>query len=112
MSAPRSDVTALLARACGGDRQAQSELFRLVEPELRRHARACLRDERPSPGMQTTVLVDDAFLKLVGAGDLPCESRAQFFCWASRVMREVLVDEARRRAAAKRGGGERPASKE
>ncbi len=111
MSRPTTDVTTLLARASRGDRQAQEELFRLVEGELRTRAKALLRNERPTPNLQTTVLVDEAFLRLIADPKQNWENRSRFYCRAARVMREIIVDEARRRAADKRGGGgEAPAS--
>jgi RNA polymerase sigma factor (TIGR02999 family) len=109
MGQPNLDVTALLNLAHGGDPRAQEELFRLVEGELRRLAHARLHHEMPAPGLQTTLLVDDAYLKLIGAAGRSWESRSQFYCFAARVMREVLVGEARRRTATKRGGGDQPA---
>jgi RNA polymerase sigma factor (TIGR02999 family) len=109
MSTPQPDVTTLLCRAGGGDRHAQDELFRLVEGELRRLAKAYMRRERPGHDLQTTVLVDEAFFQLVGKDKTTCENRLQFYAFASKVMRQVLVDLARRRAAAKRGGGDQPA---
>jgi RNA polymerase sigma factor (TIGR02999 family) len=109
MSRPATDVTTLLARAGRGDRQAQDELFRLVEAELRQRAKALLRRERPTANLQTTVLVDEAFVRLVGDPDRNWENRSRFYSCAAKVMRDILVDEARRRAAEKRGGGEAPA---
>jgi RNA polymerase sigma factor (TIGR02999 family) len=110
MPLPEPDVTTLLGLASQGDARAQAALYRLVEGELRRRARARLRHERPPHELQTTVLVDDAFVKLVGDRNVTWQNRAHFYCLAARVMRELLVDEARRRAADKRGGGEGPAS--
>jgi RNA polymerase sigma factor (TIGR02999 family) len=110
MGQPDLDVTALLNLAHGGDPQAQDELFRVVEGELRRLAHARLHHEMPAPGLQTTLLVDDAYLKLIGVSGRSWESRSQFYCFAARVMREVLVGEARRRARTKRGGGGRAVS--
>jgi RNA polymerase sigma factor (TIGR02999 family) len=109
MSRPPTDVTTLLGLASQGDRQAQEELFRLVEGDLRKRAKALLRRERPTPSLQTTVLVDEAFLRLVADPEQNWENRSRFYCCAARVMREIIVDEARRRAAEKRGGGEPPA---
>src|SRR5262249_27300555 len=71
-----------------------------------------LRSEPPSPELETTILIDEAFVKLVGAQDCQWENRAQFFCCAAKVMGQLLVDDARRRTAAKRGGGQRVASLE
>jgi RNA polymerase sigma factor (TIGR02999 family) len=110
MSTPATDVTALLGLASRGDRQAQEELFRLVEGELRQRAKAALRRERPTASLQTTVLVDEAFVRLVGDSDQTWENRSCFYRCAARVMRETIIDEARRRSAAKRGGGETPAA--
>jgi RNA polymerase sigma factor (TIGR02999 family) len=107
MAAASCDITTLLGRAGRGDPQAQAELYGRVQAELRKRARAQMRNEPPTPTLQTTVLVDDAFLRLVGDRDLVWADRAQFYCCAARVMRELLVDAARRRAAAKRGS--RPA---
>jgi RNA polymerase sigma-70 factor (ECF subfamily) len=109
MSVLKPDVTTLLGLAAHGDRQAQDELFRQVERELRSRAHARLRRERAQHDLQTTALVDDAFLKLVGDRQMAWENRSQFYCCAARVMRQILVDDARLRAAQKRGGGERPA---
>jgi RNA polymerase sigma factor (TIGR02999 family) len=108
MSAPQKDVTTLLHLASGGDAQAQDELFRLVEGELRKRAAALLRRERPGHLLQTTVLIDEAFVKLVGRQTVPWQNRSQFYCYAARAMRHVLVDWARKETAEKHGGG-RPA---
>jgi RNA polymerase sigma factor (TIGR02999 family) len=102
-------VTALLGLAARGDRQAQEQLFRLVEGELRRQAKACMRQARPTHVLQTTVLMDEAFVKLVGDQDISWENRSQFYCFAAKVMRQLLVDDARQRTAEKRGGGVQPA---
>jgi RNA polymerase sigma factor (TIGR02999 family) len=107
MAASQPEITPLLDLASRGDRQAQDDLYRLVEAELRRRARSYLRRESPTPELQTTVLVDEAFVQLVGSSG-SWESRAQFYCSAARAMRHIIVDAARKRAAARRGGGERP----
>jgi RNA polymerase sigma factor (TIGR02999 family) len=77
----------------------------LVYRELRRLAAGFLRRERRDHTLQPTALVHEAYLSLVGQSDLECRSRAQFFAIAARLMREILVDHARRRLTAKRGGG-------
>jgi RNA polymerase sigma-70 factor, ECF subfamily len=104
MSAPQPDVTTLLGLATHGNRQAQDELFRQVEQELRSLARAGLRREWHQYDQQTTALVDEAFLKLISERERTWANRSQFYCYAAKVMRQILVDEARQRAAEKRGG--------
>jgi RNA polymerase sigma factor (TIGR02999 family) len=110
MPASQPDITTLLSRASQGDQDAQDGLFRLVEGELRKRARAYLRHERPSHALQTTVLVDEAFLRLVGDHEVTWENRRHFYCFAANVMRTILVDDARMRHAEKRGGHEAIAS--
>jgi RNA polymerase sigma factor (TIGR02999 family) len=105
-----SEITKLLRLAASGDREAQESLFRLVEGELRRRAHGYLRKERPDPSMQTTVLIHDAFLKLVGDRHIGWHDRAQFYGLAARCMRQTLVDHARCRNAQKHGGGAAPVS--
>jgi DNA-directed RNA polymerase specialized sigma24 family protein len=108
MSATPQDVTTLLQLASQRDRVAQDQLFRTLEGELRKQAKALIRRERPSPNLQTTVLVDEAFVKLIGNQNLSWQDRSQFYRYAARVMRQILVDEARKRRVEKRGGGENP----
>jgi len=108
MSTSDENVTGLLNQAAGGDRQAQEELFRRVEGALRAKAEQLLRREAPDPNVQTTLLVNDAFLKLVGDHSIHWQNRAQFYGWAARVMRQHLVSLARERQAQKRNSGERP----
>ncbi len=100
-------ITSLLSLAARGDKSAQEELFRLVEGDLRRQARACMRQAQPTHLLQTTVLIDEAFVKLVGHQEILWENRSHFYCFTARVMRQVLVDEARQRGAEKRGSGVR-----
>jgi RNA polymerase sigma-70 factor (ECF subfamily) len=106
MPSPVPDVTTLLGLANQGDESAKEALYRLVEGELRKRARARLRQEQSPHLLQTTMLVDDAFLKLVGGSNLTWTNRSQFYCLAAKVMRQILVDEARHRTATKRGGGD------
>ncbi len=105
------DVTILLC-AAQSDRQAQEKLYRLVENTLRDIATARLRNERPDSQLQPTVLINDAFMKLIGEQNVDWQNRQQFFCTAARVMRRMLVDNARQRAAQKRGGGKSPGALE
>jgi RNA polymerase sigma factor (TIGR02999 family) len=109
MALPEADVTTLLGLTVRGDVRAQEALYRLVENELRTRAHVQLRRGARAPDMQTTMLVNDAFLKLVGGSRVNWEDRAHFYRMAARVMRDMIVDEARRRAAVKRGGGVEPA---
>jgi RNA polymerase sigma factor (TIGR02999 family) len=88
-----------------GDREALNALIPLVHAELKRMARNKLRIERPEHTLNSTALVNEAYLKLVGTDDLQFESRAQFFALAANVMRNILVSHARSRRRLKRGGG-------
>ena len=91
------DVTALLRLVQGGDRQARDDLFRLVENELRKRAKARLSRERPGHGLQTTELIDETFLKLLGGTPVTWEGRSHFYASAARAMRQILIDQARRK---------------
>ncbi len=99
-----TDVTVLLKAAGGGDRAAQNELAPLVYDELRRQAAGLMRGERRAQSIQATMLVNDAFMRLVDAASVDFESRNHFFALASKVMRRVLVEHARARGRQKRGG--------
>ena len=87
-----------------GDEAAGERLFPILYDELRRQAGRYMRRERRTHTLQPSGLVHEAYLRLAGAPDLEWRSRAQFFAIAARVMRQVLVDYARRRRAAKRKG--------
>lgn len=103
-----SDTVALLARASAGDEVAASRLTLVLYDELRVLARHYLRGERAGHTLQPTALVHEAYLRLAGGSPVKVADRRHFFALAARAMREVLVDHARRRAAAKRQpGGER-----
>jgi len=99
------DVTGLLRQWCEGDKAALDTIVPAVYQELRRVARARLRAEREGHSLQTTALVHEVYLRLVHVGGLRFESRAQFFSIAARLMRQILVDHARRHNAGKRGAG-------
>jgi RNA polymerase sigma factor (TIGR02999 family) len=101
------DVTQLLARWAGGDREAFDDLAPTVYRELRRIAAAYLRRERVGHSLQPTALVHEAFLRLIDQRDVRWQSRAHFYGVAAQLMRRILVDHARTRAATKRGGGRR-----
>jgi len=103
-------VTELLHNWRNGDRQALDELMPLVYEELRRIAHRYMRRERPGQSMQTTALVNEAYLRLVGSAPVEWQDRAHFFAVAATVMRHLLVDRARAREYGKRGGGARQVS--
>ena len=105
MSNPTThQVTRLLLAWSGGDAVASDQLMTLVYEELRHLARSYLRRERGEHTLQPTALVHEAYLRLVDESQIEWKSRAQFYGIAARVMRQVLVDHARRKGAAKRGG--------
>lgn len=99
------EVTQLLRAWGNGDAKAFDQLVPLVYAELRNLARHRLRSERAGHTLQTTALVHEAYLRLAGATDVDWHNRIQFFAVCAKVMRHVLVDAARARNAAKRGGG-------
>jgi RNA polymerase sigma-70 factor, ECF subfamily len=102
---PEKAVTQLLLEWKGGKQEALDLLVPLVYQELRRLADHYLRDERNAATLQPTALVHEAYLRLVGRNLPDWESRAHFFGVAAHLMRQVLVDQARRRRASKRGSG-------
>jgi RNA polymerase sigma-70 factor (ECF subfamily) len=99
-------VTRLLVAWGGGDQSAHDELMPLVYEELRRLARRCMSRERPGHTLQTSALVNEAYLRLVNQKNVRWQDRAHFFGIAARLMRQVLVDYARKRRYAKRGADE------
>ena len=99
------EITRLLAEVREGNEAAHSRLAALVYDELHRIASLCMRNERPNHSLQATVLVDDAYLLLVNKEDRNWQNRSHFFAVAAQVMRRILIDHARSRNAAKRGGG-------
>jgi RNA polymerase sigma factor (TIGR02999 family) len=101
------DITALLGEWSRGNRTALNQLLPLVYAELRRMAARQLRNERADHTLQPTALVHEAYIRLVGQHQVDWDNRAHFFGVAARVMRRILVDNARRRAASKRGEGVR-----
>lgn len=103
-----ADVTQLLAAWSRGDAGAFEALVPLVYDDLHKRAHHYLRRERPGHTLQTTGLVHEAYLKLVHQDRADWKTRGQFLAVASQVMRRILVDAARERQAAKRGGGDAP----
>ncbi len=98
-------VSALLVRWQNGDQEALQALMPLVYEELRRLAHRHLRGERPDHTLRSTELVQEAYLRLIDQQSSEVENRAHFFAVAARLMRQILVDYARKRRAAKRGYG-------
>jgi len=108
MTEPRTHrVTQLLIDWSNGDQSAFDKLMPLIDEELRRLAHHYMARERAGHTLQTTALVNEAFLKLVNRKNLQWQNRAHFFGLAAQVMRTILVDHARSHASAKRGGGAR-----
>ena len=99
-----SEITQRLQEWRGGDRKALDSLLPLVYKELRRLAHFQLRNERPGHTLQSSAPVHEAYLRLVGMNAPQWESRTHFFAIAAQLMRQILVDYARRHRAAKRGG--------
>lgn len=99
-----SDITGLLASASAGDENAATAAFSLLYHELKRLAQAKLRRHQTITMLDTTALVHESFLKLVGNRALALQDRHHFFAYAARVMRSVIVDFARARQVERRGG--------
>ncbi len=103
-SSSSQPVTELLARWSSGDASARDALVPLVYDELRRIARRCLSSQRSSHTLQPTALVHEAYLRLARHDSVDWQGRSHFFAMAAQMMRQILVDHARKQAAAKRGG--------
>jgi RNA polymerase sigma factor (TIGR02999 family) len=108
MAEVASTQITLLLQAIGNDTDAPGRLVSAVYEELRAMARARLRNERAGHTLQTTALVHEAYLKLIGPAALPWQHRAHFFGACANAMRQILVEHARARNARKRGSGIRP----
>jgi len=102
------EVTGLLAAWRDGDRAAADRVFQLLYDELRRLAHRALGDQRHEATLDTTSLVHEAYLRLVGSVRPEGDGRRRFFALAAKAMRGILIDRARQRLADKRGGGVRP----
>jgi RNA polymerase sigma factor (TIGR02999 family) len=102
-----NEVTQLLINWNQGDRAALEELVPLVEVELRRLARHYMARETPGHTLQTSALINEAYIRLIDQQDMPWQNRAHFFGVAAQVMRHILIDHARSHCYAKRGGGAR-----
>ncbi|MFH2002547.1 MAG: ECF-type sigma factor [Planctomycetota bacterium] len=110
MPGPSDDVTELLTSLSAGDALAGEKLFSVVYEKLHAIAHAAMLNERPGHTLQTTALIHEAYLRLVRKPEEGWSNRQHFFSTAASAMRRILVDEARRRQAARRGAGRRPVS--
>jgi RNA polymerase sigma factor (TIGR02999 family) len=99
------EITCLLKAWGTGDRSALEQLIPKVYGELRRMARRSLRKERAGHTLQTTALINEVYLRLVGISNIDWQDRSHFFAICAQMMRRILIDAARARAFAKRGGG-------
>jgi RNA polymerase sigma-70 factor (ECF subfamily) len=104
MEATDHDLTRLLRAWTQGDRQALEELAPLVQKELQKLARRHLAGERPNHPLQTTALINEAYIRLIEWTNVEWQNRAHFFAVAAQLMRRILVDIARAHKAPKRGG--------
>lgn len=105
MSQPSGDVTALLLAWGKGDEHALERLVPLVYEELRRIARRCLRHERARHSLAATALVHEAYVRLIDTQRVKWQDRTHFLAMSARIMRQILVDHARRKRYQERGGG-------
>ncbi len=105
MAAIPQEITQLLLSWSQGDNSALDQLIPLVYPELRRLARQHMRRENAGHTLQTSALINEAYLRLVDQQDVKWQGRAHFFAVAAQVMRHILIDHARRLHYAKRGAG-------
>jgi RNA polymerase sigma factor (TIGR02999 family) len=99
------EVTQLLLSWNSGDKEALNQLIPLVEKELRRLARRYMRREREDHTLQTSALINEAYVRLVDQENVGWQDRSHFFAVAAQVMRHILIDHARKHQYAKRGGG-------
>ncbi len=100
-------MVTLALKAAAGDRQAAAELLPLIYDDLRQLARARMARLAPGQTLQPTALVHEAYARVIGGGDPGWDGRGHFFAAAAQAMRNILVDQARRKAALKHGGGRR-----
>jgi RNA polymerase sigma factor (TIGR02999 family) len=102
--AEQEDLTALLQAWAGGDAQALEKLAPRVHQELHRLAGRYMAGERPNHSLQTTALINEAYIRLIGWKSVRWQNRAHFFGVSARMMRRILVDEARKRRGPERRG--------
>jgi RNA polymerase sigma factor (TIGR02999 family) len=110
LSLPSHEITHLLAEWSNGNQEALDKLYPLVYDELRRIARRYMSRERKGHTLQTTALINEAYLRLVEQRNVQWANRAHFFAIAAQIMRRILIDYARRYEYAKRGAGARRVS--
>ena len=106
MPASEGQVTQLLDRWRSGDDEALDRLIPLVHEELKRVARHHMRSERAGHTLQPTALINEAYLRLIGLTNVAWDGRSHFFAVSAGIMRRILIDHARKRQAAKRGGNQ------
>ena len=111
-SPARHQITELLAEWRGGNQSALDELYPLVYDELHRLARRYMSRERKDHTLQTTALINEAYVRLVDQKNVNWANRSHFFAISAQIMRRILIDHARRHAYAKRGGGAQQVSLE
>ena len=111
-SSPRHQITELLAEWRDGNQSALDELYPLVYDELHRLARIYMSRERKDHTLQTTALINEAYVRLVDQKNVNWANRSHFFAISAQIMRRILIDHARRHAYAKRGGGAKQVSLE
>jgi RNA polymerase sigma-70 factor, ECF subfamily len=107
MAASPNEVTQLLIDWSQGDQVALEQLIPLVHAELRRLAKNHMGRENPGHTLQTSALINEAYIRLVDQQNVPWQNRAHFFAVSAQVMRHILIDHARNHAYARRGGGAR-----
>ena len=105
MPALPEDVTQLLIKWSKGDNAALDELMPVIQSELRRMAQRYMARERPGHTLQTTALINEAYLRLVDQQSVDWRDRAHFFAVAAQIMRHILIDHARKYHSDKRGAG-------
>lgn len=98
-------ITVLLDRLSHGDKEAENQFWEAVHPRLRGLARASMRGERPGHTLQPTALVSELYKKVVAKPDQTWHNRAHFFAASAKIMRWILIDHARAKLTAKKGGG-------
>ena len=111
-SHPPHEITQLLAEWSDGNQSALDELYPLVYDELHKLARRYMSRERKGHTLQTTALINEAYVRLVDQRNVHWTNRSHFFAISAQIMRRILIDHARRQAYAKRGGGARQVSLE